>query len=70
MSARGNALRKAMRRAVGLGPQARWRREQGAPGCGNEGATVHHSITSSARSSSDCGIVRPSALAVFRLITR
>ena len=26
-------------------------------------------ITSSARSSSDCGIVRPSALAVLRLIT-
>src|SRR5262249_9194230 len=28
-----------------------------------------HWITSSARSSSDCGIVRPSALAVLRLIT-
>lgn len=28
-----------------------------------------HSITSSAVASSDCGIVRPSALAVFRLIT-
>src|SRR5215472_5971859 len=29
-----------------------------------------HSITSSARASSDGGIVRPSALAVIRLITR
>src|SRR5205823_3096179 len=28
-----------------------------------------HSMTSSARCSSDCGTVRPSALAVFRLIT-
>ena len=28
-----------------------------------------HSITSSARGSSDCGTVRPSILAVFRLIT-
>jgi hypothetical protein len=31
--------------------------------------TFGHWITSSARSSSDCGIVRPSALAVLRLIT-
>ena len=29
-----------------------------------------HLTTSSARSSNDCGIVRPSALAVLRLITR
>src|SRR5205814_2049243 len=28
-----------------------------------------HSITSSARASNDCGTVRPSALAVLRLIT-
>src|SRR5205085_53138 len=28
-----------------------------------------HSITSSARCSSDCGTVRPSALAVFKLMT-
>src|SRR5438477_423294 len=28
-----------------------------------------HSITSSARASSDCGTVRPSALAAFRFIT-
>ena len=32
-------------------------------------ATSHHWITSSARTSSDCGIVRPSAFAVFRLMT-
>src|SRR6516165_2917607 len=29
----------------------------------------HHSITSSARLSNDCGTVRPSALAVLRLMT-
>jgi hypothetical protein len=34
-----------------------------------EAATVHQSITWSARSSSDGGIVRPSTFAVFRLIT-
>src|SRR2546421_5966822 len=34
-----------------------------------QSGVIHHRITSSARSSSDCGIVRPSALAVFRLIT-
>src|SRR5215470_16011771 len=34
-----------------------------------ERATVHHWITSSARASSDDGIVRPSALAVFALMT-
>ena len=32
-------------------------------------ASLHHSMSSSARSSSDCGIVRPSALAVLRLMT-
>src|SRR6266446_5212460 len=31
--------------------------------------TIHHWITSSARCSSGCGIVRPSTLAVLRLIT-
>ena len=35
----------------------------------NRGRLRSYSITSSARSSSDCGIVRPSALAVLRLIT-
>src|SRR5206468_4227925 len=34
-----------------------------------ERAPVHHSISSSARRSSDGGIVRPRALAVLRLIT-
>ena len=34
-----------------------------------EHAAVHHSITRSARSNSDGGIVRPSALAVLRLMT-
>ena len=34
-----------------------------------EGAAVHHSITWSARWSSDGGIVSPSAFAVLRLIT-
>ena len=35
-----------------------------------EFAAVHHSMTSSARSNTVCGIVRPSALAVLRLIVR
>jgi hypothetical protein len=35
-----------------------------------EASPVHYWITSSARSSSDAGIVRPRAFAVFRLITR
>ena len=35
----------------------------------NELAPPHHSITSSARASSVCGTVRPSAFAVLRLIT-
>src|SRR6266508_1489826 len=34
-----------------------------------ERAPLHHWMSSSARSRSDCGIVRPSALAVLRLIT-
>src|SRR6267142_3280640 len=33
-----------------------------------ERATIIHSMTSSARSSSDCGIVRPRALAALRLM--
>src|SRR5262245_39768364 len=36
---------------------------------GDERSPVHHSMTWSARASTDCGIVRPSALAVLRLIT-
>ena len=41
------------------------------PGSDNadERAAVHYSMTRSARSSSDGGIARPSAFAVFRLIT-
>src|SRR3989442_8121334 len=35
----------------------------------DKGAPIHHSITWSARESTDCGIVRPSAFAVLRLIT-
>ena len=36
---------------------------------GKDSPPIHHRITSSARSSSNCGIVRPSAFAVLRLIT-
>src|ERR1700730_12002948 len=36
----------------------------------NDAGRTRHSITSSARASSDGGIVRPSAFAVSRLITR
>ena len=39
--------------------------KDGAVGVGE----VSHSITSSARASSDCGSVNPSALAVFRLMS-
>src|SRR5215510_6976310 len=35
----------------------------------DERSAVHHWITSSARTRMDCGIVRPSAFAVFRLMT-
>src|SRR5262245_2923120 len=47
------------------------RRGEEAAGHGaDERSTFHYSITRSARASSDGGIVRPSALAVFRLISR
>src|SRR5262245_8797812 len=36
----------------------------------DEGSPVHHSITWSARPSTDGGMVRPSAFAVLRLMTR
>src|SRR4051794_16925612 len=39
------------------------------PDTANEFAPLHHSMTSSARTSSDGGTARPSALAVFMLIT-
>src|SRR5438132_793099 len=45
------------------------RREEHAGECANERPSLHHWITSSARSSSDCGTARPSAFAVLRLIT-
>jgi hypothetical protein len=46
-----------------------WRTENGSARDGDERSPIHHSITRSARSSSDCGIVRPRALAVFKLMT-
>jgi len=46
------------------------RGEEAEGDAGDEGSSVHHSMTRSARSSSDWGIVRPRALAVFRLISR
>src|SRR5207245_787814 len=51
------------RRQRPLQPGARERDEH------EPGAAVGYWITSSARDSSDCGIVRPSALAVLRLMT-
>ncbi len=36
---------------------------------GEQTGTFDHRMTSSARSNTDCGIMRPSALAVLRLIT-
>ena len=48
--------------------QDRGRRERRDPGGGDEVAAFH-SKTSSARSNTVCGIVRPSALAVCRLMT-
>ena len=47
-----------------------WRHEQSARDAADKSPPIHHWITSSARSSSDCGMVRPSALAVFRLTIR
>src|SRR5262249_54987905 len=58
----------AVHRSTHLRPRRHAPNERGAqtdkkfPACA-------HSITSSARASSDCGTVRPSAFAVFRLIT-
>ena len=44
------------------------RRQNVEDNAADERPPIHHSITSSARSRSDDGITRPSALAVFRLI--
>jgi hypothetical protein len=46
-----------------------WRGEEAASYGAKEPASVHYSITWSARCKSDGGIVRPRALAVLRLIT-
>ena len=49
-----------------------FQRVTGDESCGVEGECrrfVSYSITSSARARSDCGTVRPSALAVFMLMT-
>src|ERR1700745_142608 len=55
-------LLRARREWPGRGGRAANERDDLAP--------PHHSITSSARSRNDSGIVRPSALAVVRLMTR
>ena len=39
------------------------------PDCTGARASTRYSMTWSARSSSDCGIVRPSAFAVFNSVT-
>jgi hypothetical protein len=52
---------------LGLGGERRGK--QNGTRASKERATVYHSITSSARPSSDGGIVRPRALAVLRLMT-
>src|SRR5262249_33171326 len=52
----------------GGGPDRRCGRRQTAGGQCEEVPALH-SMTSSARASNDCGTVRPSAWAVFRLIT-
>src|SRR5262249_42089825 len=51
-------------RCTGTRSQGRRRAEQS-----EEIAAVHYSMTSSARSNTVCGIIRPSALAVSRLMT-
>jgi len=56
-----------------VGGAAAWRGERRgeevARDHAKEDSSLHHSITWSARCSSDCGIVRPRALAVLRLMT-
>ena len=61
-----DAHRRDSGRLLGLSGERRGEETEGAS---DEGAPVHYWITSSARASTDGGIVRPSALAVFRLIT-
>src|SRR6266853_5010269 len=52
-----------------LGENSQRRCERGRAEHDEQLATLAHPITSSARSSSSCGIVSPSALAVLRLMT-
>jgi len=54
-------------RLLGLGGQRRG--EEAPTKHADECAPLHHWMISSARCSSDCGIVSPSALAVLRLMT-
>ena len=55
-------------RTVGL-PRSRQSVAGGGRETGEQNGQVRYWITSSARSKRDCGIVKPSALAVVRLIT-
>src|SRR5262249_41940507 len=52
-----------------LRPGGERRGEEASGQRAEEGPASGHWMTSSARANSDCGIVRPSALAVLRLIT-
>src|SRR5439155_6568312 len=54
-------------RLLCLGVERRRHRPNSEPA--EEGAPVHHSITWSARSRMDCGIISPRAFAVFMLTT-
>src|SRR5207249_7484421 len=54
---------------AGLLPLDDERRGQEAQGTSDEAPPVHYSMISSARASTDGGIVRPRAFAVLRLIT-
>src|SRR4030095_4912348 len=53
-----------------LRPGGAGRGEEHRPRASEERASVHHWMSSSARCSSDGGIVRPRALAVLRLMIR
>src|SRR5262249_59496485 len=52
-----------------LGVSREWRGQDAPTHAADERSPVHYRMISSARTNSDCGIVRPSALAVLRLIT-
>jgi len=64
------------RHAAEVADHRQWRalrprrpRQRPCPGAGRNDAAPLHWITSSARSNTACGTLRPSALAVFRLST-